>query len=156
GPHADEYLSAELVRIGPSEVLITEDPNQILPQGTVTTRRGAELFAALAATRAVVRCFGGAPESSGLAEHPLALRALGGLLAYIAEARPGATRTLQHPHLYTIGGSMVLDRATRRNLDLLESSAGAGGGPSLLRVLDRTGTPMGARLLRAIVGQPLL
>jgi DNA mismatch repair protein MutS len=155
GPHADEYLAAELIRIGPAEVLIAEDPGEILPPGTVTTRRGPELFAPLAATRTVVRCFGGAPESSGLAEHPLALRALGGLLAYIAEARPGATKTLQHPRLYTIGGSMVLDRATRRNLDLLESSASEHG-PSLLRVLDRTGTPMGARLLRAIVGQPLL
>ena len=50
---------------------------------------------------------------------------------------------------------MVLDRATRRNLDLLESSGGEGG-PTLLRVLDRTSTPMGARLLRAVVGQPLL
>src|SRR6266852_730085 len=156
GPHAEEYLAAELVRIGPSEVLIGEEEHgQLLSQGTVPTRRGPELFAPLAATRAVVRCFGGAPESSGLAEHPLAMRALGGLLAYIAEARPGATRTLQHPRLYTIGGSMVLDRATRRNLDLLESSS-AEHGPSLLRVLDRTGTPMGARLLRAIVGQPLL
>ncbi len=156
GPHAEEYLAAELVRIGPSEVLIGEEEHgQLLSQGTVTTRRGPELFAPLAATRAVVRCFGGAPESSGLAEHPLALRALGGLLAYIAEARPGATRTLQHPRLYTIGGSMVLDRATRRNLDLLESSTGENG-PSLLRVLDRTSTPMGARLLRAIVGLPLL
>src|ERR1700694_4284118 len=36
GPHADEYLSAELVRIGPAEVLIAEDPGQVLPQGTVT------------------------------------------------------------------------------------------------------------------------
>jgi DNA mismatch repair protein MutS len=156
GPHADEYLSAELVRIGPSEVLIAEEEHgQVLPAGTVTTRRGAELFAPLAATRAVVRCFGGAPESSGLAEHPLAMRALGGLLAYVAEARPGATRTLQHPRPYTIGGSMVLDRATRRNLDLLEASSGENG-PSLLRMLDRTGTPMGARLLRTVVGLPLL
>jgi DNA mismatch repair protein MutS len=155
GPHAEENLSAELVRIGPAEVLVDEDHSKLLPQGTAITRRGAEWFAPLAATRAVVRCFGGAPESSGLAEDPLALRALGGLLTYIAEARPGATRTLQHPRLYSVGGSMVLDRATRRNLDLLESSSGTNG-PSLLRMLDRTGTPMGARLLRAIVGQPLL
>ena len=69
------------------------------------TRRGPELFAPLAATRAVARCFGGAPESSGLMDHPLALRALGGLLAYVQEARPGATRTLQHPRLYAVGGS---------------------------------------------------
>jgi DNA mismatch repair protein MutS len=155
GPTATEYLVAELVRIGPAEILLDERIDDLLPPGVAVTQRGPELFAPLAATRAVVRCFGGAPESSGLAEHPLAMRALGGLLAYIGEARPGAMRTLQHPRLYAIGGAMVLDRATRRNLDLLESSNDAGG-PSLLRVLDRTGTPMGARLLRAVVGQPLL
>ena len=90
-----------------------------------------------------------------MTEHPLVVRALGGLLAYVQEGRPGATRTLQHPRLYAVGGSMVLDRATRRNLDLLDSSVGDGG-LSLLRVLDRTGTPMGARLLRSVIGQPLL
>ncbi|HTD76295.1 MAG TPA: DNA mismatch repair protein MutS, partial [Chloroflexota bacterium] len=157
GPSAVELVVAELVRIGPAEILVQSDESLdgLAPPGAALTRRGPELFAPLAATRAVVRCFGGVPESSGLSEHPLALRALGGLLAYVQEARPAATRTLQHPRLFAIGGTMVLDRATRRNLDLLESSAGEGS-PSLLRVLDRTSTPMGARLLRAILGQPLL
>src|SRR5438874_3070835 len=157
GPSAVELVVAELVRIGPAEILVQSDESLdgLAPPGAALTRRGPELFAPLAATRAVVRCFGGVPESSGLSEHPLALRALGGLLAYVQEARPAATRTLQHPRLFAIGGTMVLDRATRRNLDLLEPSAGEGS-PSLLRVLDRTSTPMGARLLRAILGQPLL
>ena len=102
GPNADEFVAAELVRIGPAEVLRDADTSvdDLLPPGAATTRRGPELFAPLAATRAVVRCFGGAPEASGLTDHPLALRALGALLAYVGEARPGATRTLQHPRLY--------------------------------------------------------
>jgi DNA mismatch repair protein MutS len=152
-----EMLAAELVRIGPAEILVEsgDSLDGIAPPGAVTTRRGPELFAPLATTRAVVRCFGGAPEASGLADHPLAMRALGGLLAYVQEARPGATRTLQHPRIYAVGGTMVLDRASRRNLDLLESSAGDGS-PTLLSVLDRTSTPMGARLLRSVIGQPLL
>ncbi len=156
-PSSVETLTGELIRIGPAEILLESDAafENIAPSGSTLTRRGPELFGPLAATRAVARCFGGAPESTGLMEHPLAIRALGGLLAYVQEARPGATRTLQHPRLYAVGGSMVLDRATRRNLDLLESSAGESG-LSLLRVLDRTGTPMGARLLRNVVGQPLL
>src|SRR6266852_6330318 len=50
GPHAEEYLAAELVRIGPSEVLIGEEEHGQLPsQGTDTTRRGPEIFAPLAA-----------------------------------------------------------------------------------------------------------
>jgi DNA mismatch repair protein MutS len=152
-----EVLVGELVRIGPAEILAeTSEPlDEVVPPGMTVTRRGPELFAPLAATRAVVRCFGGAPEATGLNEDPLATRALGGLLAYVQEARPAATRTLQYPRPYAVGGTMVLDRATRRNLDILESAAGEGS-PSLLRVLDRTGTPMGARLLRSVLGQPLL
>ena len=157
GANVVELLSGELVRIGPAEVLAESDESldALMPPGATLTRRGPEMFAPLAATRSVVRNFGGALESTGLAEHGLAVRALGGLLAYVGEARPSATRTLQYPRLYAVDGTMVLDRATRRNLDILESSAGDGG-PSLLRVLDRTGTPMGARLLRNVLGQPLL
>lgn len=157
GPQSAEMLTAELVRVGPAEVLVESGSafEQLLPAGSTLTRRGSELFALLAATRTVVRCFGGAPESSGLSDHPLAMRALGGLLSYVQEARPGATRTLQHPRLHSISGTMVLDRASRCNLDLLESSAGEGG-PTILRVLDRTNTAMGARLLRSVIGQPLL
>src|SRR6266536_3085661 len=154
--NAAELLAAELVRVGPAECLFTADfARDLLPPGAVATERGAELFAPSAAVRAVQRTFGGAPEATGLTEQPLALRALGALLTYIGEARPGVTRTLQHPRTYTVGGAMVLDRASRRNLDLLESSAGEGGA-TLLRVLDRTLTSMGARLLRAMLGQPLL
>src|SRR5262249_22978492 len=158
GATAVELLAAELVRIGPAECLLAHGEDSLadlLPPGAVTTQRGPELFALMAAQRTLVRAFGGAPEASGLVEQPLALRAMGALLAYVHEARPGVTRTLQHPRIYAVGGAMVLDRATRRNRDILESSAG-GGGPTPLRVLDRTATPMGARLLRAMLGQPLL
>jgi DNA mismatch repair protein MutS len=100
GPNVSELLAAELVRVGPAEILLSQGEaglDDVLPPGAVTTQRGAELFAPMAATRSVVRTFGGAPEASGLTDHPLALRALGGLLTYVGEARPGATRTLQHP-----------------------------------------------------------
>ncbi len=155
GPSARELVAAELVRIGPAECLTSSELPDLLPPGTVTTLRGPELFTATAAARAVHRTFGGAPEATGLGDQPLALRALGALLAYVGDARPGVTSTLQHPHLFHVGGAMVLDRASRRNLDLLESSAGHGAA-TLLGVLDRTLTSMGARLLRAMVGQPLL
>ncbi len=156
GPNASELLAAELVRVGPAECLLPpEFAADLLPPGAASTTGGAEHFAPTAATRVVQRTFGGVPEATGLVDQPLALRALGALLAYVAEARPGVTRTLQHPRLYAVGGAMVLDRASRRNLDVLESSAGEGGA-TLLRVLDRTLTAMGARLLRAVLGQPLL
>jgi DNA mismatch repair protein MutS len=158
GPHAIDQLAAELVRIGPAECLLVEGEDHLvdaLPPGAVATKRGPELFALQAATRTLVRSLGGTPEASGLVDTPLALRAVGGLLAYVQEARPGATRTLQYPRLYEVGGAVVLDRASRRNLELIDSSVGPGGA-TLLGVVDRTTTPMGARLLRAWVGRPLL
>ncbi|MBV9173499.1 MAG: DNA mismatch repair protein MutS [Chloroflexi bacterium] len=153
-----ELLAAELIRIGPAECLISEEAIKLepyLPPATIATKRSPALFAATSAARAVTRCFGGAPDATGLRDHPLALRALGALLSYVEEARPAAIGTLRQPRLYSLNGAMVLDRATRRNLDLLEAAAG-NGGPTLLGVLDRTHTPMGARMLRAVVGQPLL
>src|SRR5689334_6084698 len=63
-----EILVGELVRIGPSEILVesAEQLDGIVPPGSALTRRGPELFATLAATRSVARCFGGAAESTGL------------------------------------------------------------------------------------------
>jgi DNA mismatch repair protein MutS len=157
GLAAAEMLAAELTRVGPAECLAAEGDAAIgdeAPPGAHVTRRGPELFATQVALRNLTRHFGGAPEAIGLAEVPMAVRAAGGLLAYVQEARPSAVQTLQCPRLYAAGGAMLLDRATRHNLDLLESPGGSG--LSLVGVLDRTGTPMGARLLRAWLGQPLL
>jgi DNA mismatch repair protein MutS len=157
GPEARELVIAELVRVGAAEVLVESSApvDDLLPDGAAVTRRGSATFAPLTAARTLARCFGGGPDSSSLDDHPLAVRALGGLLAYVQEARPSATTTLQPPRLYAVDGSMVLDRASRRHLDLLESDAG-GDAPTLLLVLDRTSTPMGARLFRGILGQPLV
>jgi len=156
GPGVAEVVAAELTRIGPAECLLAEGDASLdtaLPAGAQTTRRGPELSAPHAAARAVTRLFGGTVDALGLEEAPLALRATGALVQYVQEARPGAARTLGYPRLYAVAGTMVLDRATRRNLDLLESTA---GGPTLLSVVDRALTAMGARLLRARLGQPLL
>lgn len=91
----------------------------------------------------------------GLADKPLAVRAAGALLQYVKESQNGAATHMQAIRAYTTGDVMFLDPQTRRNLELLE---GSGGKPraSLISVLDQTRTPMGARLLRRWVSQPLL
>ncbi len=157
GPGAREALAAELMRLGPAECLVESSDTGLgdaAPPGTHLTRRPGELFAPPAALRALARRFGGTPEATGLLETPLALRAAGALLAYVQEALPSAVQTLGYPRLYAADGAMLLDRATRRNLELLETSGGSGA--TLLSVLDRTRTAMGARLLRSVLGRPLL
>ena len=127
-----------------------------LPSGAVPTLRGPELFALSAATRAVVRCFGGAPESSGLAEQPLAMRALGALLAYVGEARPGHHVAHSATRACTPWAARWCSTAPRAATWTCSSRPPGQAVPRCCSVLDRTATPMGARLLRAVLGQPLL
>jgi DNA mismatch repair protein MutS len=77
------------------------------------------------------------------------------VIQYIHETQNGAAGQIASLHAYTIGGHMFLDPQTRRNLELLEGSGGRAKG-ALIGVLDQTRTPMGARLLRRWISQPLL
>ncbi|KAB8142042.1 DNA mismatch repair protein MutS [Chloroflexia bacterium SDU3-3] len=89
------------------------------------------------------------------AEKKLAIRAAGAILQYTRETQNGALVHMTSLRAYTTSDVMFLDPQTRRNLELLEGSGGRSKG-SLVQVLDQTRTPMGARLLRRWIGQPLL
>nr|MDQ2996259.1 DNA mismatch repair protein MutS [Chloroflexota bacterium] len=91
----------------------------------------------------------------GLRDKPLAARAAGAVIQYIHETQRSAADQINALHTYTSGGTMFLDPQTRRNLELLEGSGGTAKA-SLVGVLDQTRTPMGGRLLRRWVSQPLL
>lgn len=91
----------------------------------------------------------------GLSDKPLATRAAAAIVQYLNETQAGATAHITGLRAYAVGENMVLDPQTRRNLELLEGSSGRSKG-SLIGVLDQTRTPMGARLLRRWVAQPLL
>jgi DNA mismatch repair protein MutS len=91
----------------------------------------------------------------GLAERPLATRAAGALLQYVQETQRQQARQLHSLRTYTIGNFMFLDPQTRRNLELLEGNRG-NAKTALIHVLDQTRSPMGARLMRRWIAQPLL
>ena len=92
----------------------------------------------------------------GLEDKPCALRAAGAIVAYLREAQPTALRQLAEVHVYSTSHFMGLDAVTRRNLELMENSRTHTKQGSLLGVLDKTTTPMGARLMRIWISQPLL
>ncbi|MCU0491518.1 MAG: DNA mismatch repair protein MutS [Chloroflexaceae bacterium] len=94
--------------------------------------------------------------SFGLEGKPLAMRAAGALLQYAQETQRNSSSQITSMRAYTTGGFMFLDPQTRRNLELLESTSSGKAKGSLVGVLDRTRSPMGARLLRRWVSQPLL
>ena len=92
----------------------------------------------------------------GLHAKPEAVRAAAAVLAYLHQMQPSALSLLTRLHTYTAGEFMMLDEATRRNLELTETMRGGDLKGSLLGVLDATLTPMGSRLLRRWINQPLL
>ncbi|HEX7978840.1 MAG TPA: DNA mismatch repair protein MutS, partial [Gemmatimonadaceae bacterium] len=90
------------------------------------------------------------------AQDAAAVGAVGALLRYLKELQPGGVPHLARPQVERAGGTMPLDEMTRRNLELVESLRGGSTEGTLLSVLDRTKTPMGARLLRQWLLAPLV
>jgi DNA mismatch repair protein MutS len=95
-------------------------------------------------------------EGFGCSHLPLAIRAAGAVLAYLQETQKGLLRQLTALETYSVTEFMTLDAHTRRNLELFESGRSGSVKGSLLWVLDKTRTPMGGRLLRRWIGEPLL
>jgi DNA mismatch repair protein MutS len=86
----------------------------------------------------------------------VALGAAGALLRYARELKPGGLPHLARPRVRRRGDVLPLDDMTRRNLELVEPLQPGAAGTTLLEVIDRTRTPMGARLLRRWLLSPLV
>jgi DNA mismatch repair protein MutS len=151
-------LAAGLARYEPSEVVLPA--GAALPRDTHGTRteREAWEFDPDLAREDVQRVFGLA-SLDGLGvestDRP-ALGAAGALLRYARELKPGGLPHLARPRLVRRGAVLPLDEMTRRNLELVEPLRPGATGTTLLEVLDRTLTPMGARLLRRWLLAPLV
>lgn len=92
----------------------------------------------------------------GLADYDCGVIASGALLKYLEETQKNSLSHLSRLTGYTTGNFMVLDSSTRRNLELVETLREKQKRGSLLWVLDKTKTAMGARMLRKYVEQPLI
>jgi DNA mismatch repair protein MutS len=95
-------------------------------------------------------------EGFGVAEYPAGVRAAGAVLQYVRGTQRGSLGQLLTLRPYSTSQFMVLDPFTRRNLELTETIRSRDQHGSLLGILDRTRTAMGARLLRTWIAQPLL
>jgi DNA mismatch repair protein MutS len=146
-------LEAELDRLQPAELLVADGTSA----ATLSRARARAPwhFEAGVATRLLTRQFGVRDLAGfGCAGKPLAVAAAGALLQYVQETQRAAL-----PHLAGLvteerDAAVIMDAATRRNLELEHSLAGRPD-CTLAGVLDRTATPMGARELRRWLGRPL-
>jgi len=98
----------------------------------------------------------GSLEGLGLADYDCGVLAAGAVLQYLYDTQKCSLDHLTTIVPYTTGAYMVLDSSTRRNLELLETMREKQKRGSLLWVLDKTRTAMGARMLRTWIEQPLI
>src|SRR5438270_5652350 len=161
---ADELpgaLEAELQRLVPSECLLLEgmrsDAYQFPSKAMRATACPPYFFEYEAARTRLCRLFGvQSLDAYGCAHIPQAVSAAGAIVAYLEKMNEKLLSLLTGLRSYRTTNYMVLDAHTQRNLDLLQGSRSGSVYGSLLSVLDRTITPMGARRLRRMITQPLL
>lgn len=92
----------------------------------------------------------------GIEDFPSGLIAAGGLMQYLMDTQKTSLEHITHLYPYLTSKYMLLDSSTRRNLELTETLREKQKRGSLLWVLDKTKTAMGARTLRQFVEQPLI
>lgn len=95
-------------------------------------------------------------EGLGLKDYPTGTVAAGALMNYLYETQKSSLPHITRITPYSTGRYMIIDSFTRRNLELVETMREKQKRGSLLWVLDKTKTAMGARLLRKLIEQPLL
>ncbi len=180
-----DHLTHEIQRLQPAEILYPANapdlvgllrpgeksehlPSCMPPQFCYTLRPQSGFAQAEARSRLMNRFKVRSLEGLGCSDLPLATRAAGGLLEYLertsersweqgADRSPVTTQVpLQLLSTYSLSEFLVLDGATRRNLEITQTQRDGTYYGSLLWAIDRTITPMGSRALRRWLQQPLL
>ncbi|MBA3945537.1 MAG: DNA mismatch repair protein MutS [Herpetosiphonaceae bacterium] len=176
GPQARSRLEAELIRLQPAEILVTDDhagtstiplPLHGSSQGvaeaarpTAWTRGNLTIWPAwhwdlTNATESLTQQFNTASLAGfGLTGLPQATRAAGVVIQYLRETHRASVAQIDHIRTMHHDAAMLLDPQTQRNLELL-APIGARKRGALVDLLDQTLTPMGGRLLRRWIAQPL-
>ncbi len=165
GENLEQSIIGELSRFAPSEVLFG---SEILIHKPITDFIKANLTCSVEllddaefdegnANRLLREQFGERlDEVAGLPHDAPGLRAMGALLGYLRATQKRGVQRLKTVNRYEGSQYMRLPLLTRANLELTETLRGREKKGTLLWVLDKTGTAMGKRLLRAWVEQPLL
>lgn len=156
-PHSKEALQAELQRINPVELLYCEDFTEmaIIEHYKGLRRRPIWEFELSTAISELNRQFGTKDlRAFGVEKSPLGLAAAGCLLQYAKETQRASLPHIQSISVIQNNDNIQLDAATRRNLELTQNLAG-GTENTLASVLDKCVTPMGSRLLKRWIHQPI-
>jgi len=157
----DNKLLDELARLAPAEVLLPEDfpLSRVIENviGQRATKAPSWSFGITSAFERLTAHFGTFHlEGFGLSENAAEIPAAGALLFYLSETQKNTLNQVTSIKIYSQQTHMILDSSSRRNLELTSDLKNRSKRGSLLGVLDRTKTAMGARLLRSWVELPLM
>lgn len=145
-------LKNELARMSPAEVLILEDSpdlRRIFNEASAQRISKTDLEKIDPETFPILKTIG--PK-----ENFLSLQAGKMICVYIQKMNPAFLHNIQPPKFYSHSDSMILDRETIENLEILKNSSDGSTHKTLLEFLDRTCTSMGGRLLRQWLIHPLI
>jgi DNA mismatch repair protein MutS len=155
-PRGEEETA--VLRYDPRELVMPEGAAPVVRGGgAILTARAAREFEPVQGAQDLARHFGLAT-LEGLGIGPTDQAAVGAaaaLVRYVLELQPSGVPQVARPLIRRPGDTMPLDDMTRRNLELVEPLRAGESGATLLEAVDRTVTPMGARLLRQWLLAPL-
>jgi len=154
-----DRIESEIARLSPKEILLGTEWSGNISSHTATVATIVDIsnFDPVNSATKVKEFFGVATlESFGCHGLPLATQAAGAILEYLKSHQKDALLGITNLQTYSVNEFMVLDRQTRRNLELFLAGRWDSDESSLFSILDRTSTPMGGRLLQTWIGKPLL
>ena len=151
----DEHgAAAALERINPGELLIPDDWNNDLAINSQLSTQPRSLFDSENARLRLEKLFGVETLESFGGFSRAEISAAGALIDYVERTQLGHLPYIAKPKQVSTSGTLEIDAATRRNLELTSTMSGEKKG-SLLATIDRTITPPGARLLQSHLSAPL-
>ena len=154
---SEDALLAEIERINPAEILVSENWQRrpIVAQRPGLQTQAPWLFDEQTAFQLLTTQFGTRDLNGfGCAALSLAIGAAGAVLQYVKNTQQSALPHICAIHHENSQDSVIIDAASRRNLELDENLSG-GKSNTLLSVLDKTATAMGSRMLRRWINRPL-
>lgn len=154
-----DRIESEIARLSPKEILLGTEWSGNISSYTATVPTIVDMsnFDPVNSVTKVKEFFDVATlESFGCHGLPLATQAAGAILEYLESHQKDALLGITNLQTYSVNEFMVLDRQTRRNLELFLAGRWDSDESSLFSILDRTSTPMGGRLLQTWIGKPLL
>ncbi|MEM2892001.1 MAG: DNA mismatch repair protein MutS [Thermoplasmata archaeon] len=163
GEDAETKALAEFARRSPKEVLHPPGfvsrklREEFVLSGAALTELGETSFMRESAESLIRRHFKvQSLEGLGIADKPLAISSAGAALGYLETTQKRSLDFLTPPRFSAVSDKLVLDQTTLRNLEILRNVRDGTTENTLVSVLDHTRTPMGSRLLKKWISEPLM